>query len=94
MIAIMFIFLSEELGIICSGLSVRLLQESSTLKENITLRQYPSVRDVFTIVTVKTDLGCDIMQSGLPYIYSGQPCAVSSAILQSFLLLFPLGSSI
>jgi hypothetical protein len=37
----MFISLYEELGIIYSGLSVRLLQESSILEENVTLREIP-----------------------------------------------------
>jgi hypothetical protein len=46
MIAVMFylhmlISLYEELGIIFSGLSVRLLQESSILEDNVTLRQIP-----------------------------------------------------
>jgi len=44
MIAVMlylhvFISLYEDLGIIYSGLSIRLLQESSILEENITCRQ-------------------------------------------------------
>jgi hypothetical protein len=59
----MFISLYEELGI-CSGFSVTLLQESSILEENVTLRQNTNVREVFTIVTMKTVVGCDIMQSG------------------------------
>jgi len=59
----MFISLYEELGI-CSGFSVTLLQESRILEENVTLRQNTNVREVFTIVTMKTVVGCDIMQSG------------------------------
>jgi hypothetical protein len=50
----MFISLYEELVIICSCLTVRLLQESRILEETVTLRQNPNVREVFIIVTMKT----------------------------------------
>jgi hypothetical protein len=85
--------------IIYSGLSVRLLQESSIFEENVTLRQIPMwVR--FSQQWLWRLVGCDIKQSGRSLqsfasavLSSGQLCAIGSVMLESIFLLFPLGCS-
>ena len=60
---------------------------------------HPNVREVFTTVTMKTVVCCDIMQFGRSSVFctcclsSGQLCAFGSVMLQFFFLLFPVGSS-
>jgi hypothetical protein len=76
-----------------------LLQESSILEENVTLREIPmwgrfSQQWLWRLLWVVTSCSLVEVYGLLHLLSSGQLCAFGSIMLESFFLLFPFGFSV